>query len=589
MAEKPAADQEPSLPQLPKSPTGISGFDQITEGGVPRGRPTLVCGGPGSGKTLFSMEFLVKGAVEYGEPGVFVAFEERPEELTKNVASLGFDLADLAARKKLLLDHVHIERSELEVTGEYDLEGFFVRLGYLIDSIGAKRIVIDTLEALFASLPNEAILRAELRRLFRWLKGRGMTAMITAERGLDEATLTRHGLEEYVSDCVILLDHRVSGQISTRRLRIVKYRGSYHGTNEYPFLIERQGISILPISAVELRHHVSTDRVSSGISRLDTMLAGGYYRGSSILISGTAGSGKSSFASSFAAAACRSGERCLYFAFEESEPQIKRNMAAIGLDLGAWTGQGLLRFEAARPTVYGLEMHLVRMHAAIEAFQPAAVVMDPISNMTAMGNPREVNAMLSRLIDFLKEKGITSVFTTLAHPESTEETEVAISSLIDTWLLLRTVEMSGERNRTLFILKSRGMAHSNQVREFLITDRGIELTNVYIGEGLVFTGSAREAQEAKDRAEALARRQEIEQRRRAHERQRRLIESQIATLQTQLDQEEEDLKMALAQMELRDKARSVSNRRQEELRRADAVDERAGSTGRGRGKEKHHG
>ncbi|MFO7604786.1 MAG: circadian clock protein KaiC, partial [Desulfurivibrionaceae bacterium] len=451
---------------------------------------------------------------------------------------------------------------------EYDLEGLFVRLGYLLDSIGAKRIVIDTLEALFASLPNEAILRAELRRLFRWLKDRGVTALITAERG-GNGTLTRHGLEEYVSDCVILLDHRVIEQVSTRRLRIVKYRGTYHCTNEYPFLIERQGLSIMPISNVELKHEVSTDRVTTGLPALDTMLGGGYYRGSTILISGTAGAGKSTFAAACVEAACRAGRKSLYFAFEESEPQIVRNMRSVGMDLEPWVRKGLLGFQAARPNIYGLEMHLVRMYALIEEFQPEVVIMDPISNMVAVGSEREVNAMLNRLIDYLKGRGITSVFTSLAHPGTTEMTEVAISSLIDTWLLLRTEETSGERNRTLFILKSRGMAHSNQVREFRLSDQGIDFIDVYIGEGQVFTGSAREAQEAKDRAEVLARRQEMERRRRGHERQRRLLAAQIETLRVQLEKEDEELELAEMQEKLREEARTLDRSRQEVRRRVE--------------------
>jgi circadian clock protein KaiC len=570
MAKKKKAEAAAGAVMLPKSRTGISGFDQITEGGLPTGRPSLVCGGAGSGKTMFAVEFLVKGAIDYDEPGLFVAFEETAADLTQNVASLGFDLTELTAQKKIILDHIHIERSEIEVTGEYDLEGLFVRLGYLLDSIKAKRIVIDTLEALFASLPSEAILRAELRRLFRWLKERGVTAIITAERG-GEDTLTRHGLEEYVSDCVILLDHRVIEQISTRRLRIVKYRGSYHGTNEYPFLIERAGISILPISSVELKHQVSSERFPTGIPALDAMLDGGYYQGSTILISGTAGAGKSTFAAACAVAACRAGRKAMYFAFEESESQIIRNMRSVGLDLEPCVRQGLLRFQASRPTVYGLEMHLVRMHGLIEEFQPEVVMMDPISNMVTMGSEREVNSMLSRLIDYLKGRGITAVFTTLAHPETTEMTEVAISSLIDTWLLLRLDEFSGERNRTLFILKSRGMAHSNQVRELRLSSEGITFIEAYVGEGKVFTGSAREVQEARDRAEAMARRQEIERLRRSHERQQRLLTAQIETLKVQLEQEEEELGLAETQESLREEARAVDRRRQAELRHMEAA------------------
>lgn len=578
MAKERGSSAVPQL-RLPKSPTGITGFDEITNGGVPKGRPTLVCGGAGSGKTLFAMEFLVRGATEYKEPGVFVAFEETPPELIQNVASLGFRLDELVDKKRLILDHVHIERSEIEVTGEYDLEGLFVRLGYMIDSIGAKRVVLDTLEALFAGLPNEAILRAELRRLFTWLKDKGVTAVITAERG-PKGELTRHGLEEYVSDCVILLDHRVIEQVSTRRLRIVKYRGTLHGTNEYPFLIEQDGISLLPITSVELKHKVSNERVSTGVARLDTMLGGGYYKGSTILVSGTAGTGKTSIAASFADAVCRSGKRCLYLAFEESEPQIVRNMRSIGINLDPCIKKGLLKFHASRPTAYGLEMHLVRIHALINELKPDAVIMDPLSNMVNIGSPLEVDSMLGRLIDFLKGRGITGLFTSLAHPETTEQTEVTISSLIDTWILLRTVESSGERNHILHILKSRGMAHSNQVREFHITNNGIRLTDVYIGEGQVFTGSARAAQEARDRAGTLARKQEAEHRQREFDRKRKLARAQMEALTLQMRQDEEEFRMALTQDRLREEARMLERNRSSEIRKADAAAEPSKRTSR---------
>lgn len=479
-----------STPTLPKSPTGIQGLDEITGGGLPKGRPTLVCGGAGCGKTLLAMEFLVRGAVQFGEPGVFMAFEESAKELTQNVASLGFDLHALIARKQLSLDHVRIERSEIEETGEYDLEGLFIRLGHAIDAIGARRVVLDTVESLFSGLPNELIVRAELRRLFQWLKAKEVTAIITSERG--NGTLTRQGLEEYVSDCVILLDHRVTDQASTRRLRIVKYRGSAHGTNEYPFLIDEHGMTVLPITSVGLAHPVSTERIATGIRGLDAMLGGkGYYRGSTALVSGTAGSGKTSLAAHFADAACRRKERVLYFAFEESPDQVTRNMRSIGIDLRPWTQKGLLQFHAIRPTYYGLEMHLTMMYKAITAFGPRVVIVDPITSFVVDGRQIEVKAMLMRLIDFLKTHQITALCTSLTGGGATlEHTDTAVSSLIDTWLLLRDVEAGGERNRAMYILKSRGMAHSHQIREFLLTDRGVDLREIYVGPGGVPTGSA---------------------------------------------------------------------------------------------------
>jgi len=437
----------------------------------------LICGSAGCGKTLMAMEFLVRGASDLGEPGVFVTFEELPEELTDNVRSLGFDLQDLESRGLLLLEHIHVERSEIEETGDYDLEGLFIRLGFAIDSIGARRIVLDTLEALFGGLANEAILRAELRRLFRWLKDRGMTAVITGERG--ESTLTRQGLEEYISDCVIVLDHRVIDQLATRRLRVVKYRGTLHGTNEYPFLIDERGIEVLPITSMGLSHEASSERISGGVGGLDEMLGGkGYYRGSSVLVSGRAGTGKSSLAAHFVDAACRRGERSIYFAFEESQSQVVRNMRSIGLDLQPWLDQGLLRFHAARPTLRGLERHLVSMYKQVRDLQPRVVVIDPVTNFLSVGSPDEVKAMLMRLIDYLKSHQITALFNSLTHSLDLETTDVAVSSLMDTWLLLREVELDGGRKRLITVVKSRGMAHSHQVRELLLTNRGVELVDV---------------------------------------------------------------------------------------------------------------
>ena len=525
---------------LPKSPTGIQGFDEITIGGLPKGRPTLICGAAGCGKTLFGLEFLVRGATKFNEPGVFMSFEETKDELVANVASLGFDLQDLIKKKKIAIDHVYIERSEIEETGEYDLEGLFIRLGYAIDSIGAKRVVLDTIESLFAGLPNQLILRAELRRLFRWLKTKGVTAIITGERGED--TLTRQGLEEYVSDCVIYLDHRVTEQTSTRRLRVVKYRGTVHGTNEYPFLIDENGFSVLPVTSLGLDHIVSNERVSSGIPALDKMLEGkGYYRGSTVLISGTAGVGKTSIAAHFAEAACKRGERVLYFCFEESPNQMMRNMLSIGINLETWQKKGLLQFQATRPTFYGLEMHLAVTHKAVKAFKPDIVILDPINTFVISDKDIEVKTMLMRIVDFLKANQITALFTSLtSHKSVIESSEVGLSSLIDTWLMLRDIELSGERNRGIYVLKSRGMANSNQIREFILTGHGVELREVYIGAKGVLTGSARIAQEASESADRLIHEKDIERKKRELERKRKVLQVQIDALHAEFDSEESE-------------------------------------------------
>ena len=554
---------------LLKTPTGIKGLDEITGGGLPQGRPTLVCGGTGCGKTLLAMEFLVRGATQFDEPGVFMSFEEKFDELSKNFDSLGFDLNELVNQNRIAIDYVHIEPSEIEEAGEYDLEGLIIRLDYAIDAIGAKRVALDTIEVLFSGMTNENILRSELRRLFRFLKDKGVTAIITGEQG--EQTFTRFGLEEYVADCVIVLPHTVDHQVATRRLRIVKYRGSAHGTNEYPFLIDHKGFSIMPLSSLGLDHPASTERISTGIARLDAMLGGqGYYRGSSILVTGTAGTGKSSLAAHFIDAACRRGERCLYFAFEESQKQIIRNMRSIGIDLGQWIDQGLLQFQNSRTTIYGLEMHLVVMHRMIEDFKPDIVVVDPISNLVAAASKAEVKSMLSRMIDYLKTKQITAFCTDLTSTNGTLVlNSTDISSLMDTWLLLQVLETSGERNRGLYLLKSRGMAHSNQVREFILSDNGAQLRDVYIGSGLVLTGSSRVAQEAHDKALALECQQEIERKQREIERKKTLIEAQIIALRTQFELEKEDMDRLIVREQLRVETFAIDNLAMSNVRQAD--------------------
>jgi len=554
---------------LPKCLTGIQGLDEITGGGFPRGRPTLVCGSAGCGKTLMAAEFLVRGAAQFDEPGVLMAFEETEAELKANVASLGFDLDGLVRRKKIVIDYVHIEPSEIQESGDYDLEGLFVRLNHAIDSIGAKRVVLDTLEALFSSLGNEAILRAELRRLFRWLKVKGVTAVITAERGREQ--LTRHGLEEYVSDCVILLDHRVNDQIATRHLRVVKYRGALHGTNEFPFLIGNEGISVLPITSLGLNHKISSARIATGIPRLDSMLGGrGFFRGSSILLTGTPGTGKTIVAANFAQAAARRGERVLFFSFEESPNQIIRNMHSIGLRLEPLVKQGLLRFHSARPSLYGLEMHLATMFKEIATFKPAVVIVDPITSLMDAGTDSESKGMVTRLIDYLKGGQVTSLFTSLTQGgHSLQQSEMAMSSLMDSWLLLQDFEGNGERNRVLYVLKARGMAHSNQIREFLISDRGIDLVDAYIGPSGVLTGSARAAQNSLEKASILAIQQEGARRKRELERKREAIERQISGLRSDYESETMELRRVDEQVGTRALTLTTERAASGRLRQAD--------------------
>ncbi len=540
---------------FPKTPSGIDGLDEITNGGFPKGRPTLVCGGAGCGKTLLSMQFLIKGITDYNETGVFMSFEEPSDDLTLNVKSLGFDIEKLKADKKLVVDHVRVERSEIEEAGEYDLDGLFIRLGYAIDSVKATRVVLDTIESLFAGLDNQAILRAELRRLFHWLKAKGVTAIITGERG--EATLTRQGLEEYVSDCVILLDHRVIEQVSTRRLRVVKYRGSTHGTNEYPFLIDEEGVSVLPITSLKLDNEVSSDVVSTGVPGLNDMFyGGGFYRGSNILISGTAGTAKTTVACYFANEQCEKNEKTIYFAFEESPQQLVRNMKSIGIDLQKHIKNGTLQIHSSRPSLNGLEMHLLTLRKLIKEFEPTTIIIDPISNLITVGSEHEVRSMLVRLIDMLKAHNITALFTSLNkqtdnfRPDLAEE---SVSSLVDTWITVRDMEGIGERNRGIFIIKARGMGHSNQVREFVITNHGIELLDVELGPNGILTGAARQTHKFKKTMSDIKLQNEISRKDREIERKRRVLEANIEALRNEFESAQDELSILKATEELQEK------------------------------------
>lgn len=557
------------LPVLGKVATGIAGLDEITGGGLPKGRPTLVYGSAGSGKTLMSIEFLVRGAMQYDEPGVFMSFEETEDELATNVGSLGFNLKSLIDSNKLLVDHVAIDRSQIEETGEYDLEGLFVRLNSAIDSIKAKRVVLDTIEVLYAGLSNIGIIRAELRRLFTWLKTKGVTTIVTGERG-GETTLTRHGLEEYVSDCVIFLDNRITEELSTRRLRIVKYRGSRHSTNEFPFLIDENGISILPITEVRLDYPVSSERVPTGIPCLDVMLGGkGYIKGSAILVSGMVGTGKTSLAAHLVDAACRGGQKCLYYAFEEAAGQIVRNMRSIGIDLEPWVKKGLLYFYATRVSEQGLEKHLLTMQREAEKYHPDIVIIDALTDFTTLGPFNEVRQMAMRVVDYFKTRQITALFTSMATRAELEETRIGLSSAFDTWIHLINVQGNQERNRTMVIVKSRGMAHSNQVREFVMTDKGVELVDIYASPAGAFMGTARLAQMAADEAANTARHEGISARERQLEEKRHALEARISAMRAEFEAEAKEVEIELSQEKARDRIFASEKKELSEHRQSD--------------------
>lgn len=564
--------QAPASPTtgLSKAPTGISGFDEITHGGLPRGRPSLVAGAAGSGKTLFGIEFLVRGATEHAEPGVLLSFEETAADLAANVASLGFDLPGLQDRGLLALDSFRLDPTDFVEAGQFDLEGLFVRLQLAVDSVGAKRVVLDTIEVLLGALPDPTVVRSELGRLFRWLKERDLTAVITGERDADlggtQGRLTRAGIEEFVSDCVVVLDHRVQDSVSTRHLRVAKYRGSLHGTSEYPFLITERGFVVVPLTSVGLEYDASEERVTSGIADLDEMLGGGVFRGSSVLISGSAGTGKTSIGATMAAAACAAGERALLLSFEESPRQLVRNMRSIGIDLERWAETGLLRMHSVRATAHGLEEHLAELHRLVEEHQPGLVVLDAVVSLGARVSQVEVASVLSRDLDLLKSRGVTAVMTTLVSSEVAATSEVEVSSLVDTWLLLRNHESNGERNRLMYVIKSRGTAHSNQVREFVLGPEGPQLVDVYVTDAGVLTGSARLEHQARERRLRSERDIELQRRRTALEQRSASIEAQVASLRAELRAEQEAYDRLATQEEAtataeRDALRQLSARR----------------------------
>ena len=474
-SKKNIAETELSITKLPKSLTGIQGLDDITYGGIPQNRPTLLVGSIGTGKTIFAMEYIINGITMFNEPGVFMTFEEQTDELQINVTSMGYNLSKLIADNKIYLEHLHIDHREIQATGKYDIEGLFIRIEMAIEKVKAKRIVLDALDTLFIGLDSQ-ILRSEIKRLFFWLKEKKVTAIITSEVG--DIFLTRLGFEEVVADCVIELNNRLNNQISTRRLRIVKYRGSYHSTNEYPFMIDHKGITIFPIISEAPQIIVSNERISSGIKQIDEMLDGrGFYVGSSILVSGSAGTGKSSIAASFIKDVCEKKGTALYCAFEEAPNQIKRNMASIGIFLEPYEKSGNLHFYYSRPTLQTLELHFIAIKKLIKQINPSVVILDPITNLMIENINSDIRTMLTRFVDYLKMEQITVLLTATLTVSSLEliQSNEGISSMVDTCIMIQEKNIIDSRRRTLYIMKSRGICNSKKEVEFIITSEGISI------------------------------------------------------------------------------------------------------------------
>jgi len=547
------AVSERELEGVEKAPTGIAGLDFLTKGGLPRGRPTLLTGASGAGKTVLAMEILVNGAEEYNEPGVFVSFEENPEDLARNFGSMEIDIGGLVSRGKLALDHVEAG-ADLHEAGSYELDALLLRVGAVVDSVGARRIAFDGVAALFEWFGDAPAVRRGLLRLLQWTRERGLTCVVTAE---NNSEIGQRGLGRTLSDCLIMLESHLAENIATRYLRVVKYRGSGHATDRCPFLIGRSGVSVMPLAGIGLGYSVSNERVSAGIQELDEMLGGGYYRGRSVLVSGESGTGKTTVAAHFVAASCSRGERCLYITFEESKGQVLRNMGSIGLDLGRWEEEGLLSFRPVRVSRLGLEAHLVNIMDQVESFAPQAVVLDPLSDMIDIAPFEEAVSMTNRLMDFLKSKGVTVLLTSLSEPAAGRgPSGVGVSSAMDTWLMLRNWEHGGELTRLLTIIKSRGMAHSNRVREFLITSNGVRLLDVHIGPDGVLTGAAGAAREIQERLEEENRSRQIERRKREIENRRRLLEAQIDALREEIRSADEGLAEDIETMRIAEKART---------------------------------
>lgn len=568
---------------LPKTPTGIKGLDEITMGGLPSGRITLVLGSSGVGKTVLGMQFLVEGARLFDEPGLMVSFEETEQDLNANTASFGFDLAGLAKEGRVSVDYILLSPAEILEAGQYDLTGLLMRIEQGIERSGAKRVVLDGIPSLFYGFSDKAAVRGALWRIYSMLKSRQLTIVVTAG---EETELARHGLGRSLADCIIAINERIVDGIATRHIRVVKYRGSAHGTSEYPFLIGREGLSVVPVTSIKPDYKASSERISTGIPDLDSMLgSGGYYRGSSVLITGWAGTGKTSMAAQLALAACKRGERCIYFVFEESEHEITRNMLTIGLDLRPQVGSGLLRFCSARATMYGLEMHLATMEREINEFEPQVVILDPVSNLLSTGTLSEARAMVFRLIDFLKNKGVTSLMTSLSSPEA-QQSDIGVSSIVDTWIVLRNIEVNGEQSRLLNILKSRGTAHSNQVREFMLTKHGIELVDVYLGPSGFFTGTARIAREAKDREEVSQRENDLRRQRSHYEQKRAALEAQVAVLMDEIETAETEMEQIAQEAREREKGIVRQKKESAEKRGVNTGEKSTGVRRRGRPRKK---
>ena len=529
--------------------TGVKGLDDVLGGGIPQGHAMLLVGKPGTGKSILSMEYLLHGIELHKENGVYISFEESEKQIISNAASFGWKFEEMVKKNKLAISYIDMQPEQMRTVGDYDLSALILRVKGAIKKVNARRVVIDGINNLLSTFDDERIIRSDLLRLIREIKEVNATIFITGERGHD--SWSKMGFEEYLADGLMHLDNRTDGNYQTREIQVVKCRGINHYTGKSPFIINSEGMSIRPLITADFDYKVLKSRVSTGIADIDNMLGGkGLYRGSTVYITGPSGAGKTSISSSFANGACSRGERALFLAFEESSDQIIRNMKSIGLSLDKWVNEKLLYFYTARATTNSLEGHLDNIMTMVREVEPTCVVLDPISAFRPIANENETKLMLIRLNDYLRARKITTVFTALSSDgEYSEHADVQLSSIADTWIVVRIMDYKGERNNVMQLMKSRGMSHSRQMKEMYFTGNGLKLQNVYQGPEGVLTGAARIGQEKYEKLKEARNVIEIDKNRKKIERKKSLLEASIEALKHEYEEELEALHAAIEEAE----------------------------------------